>query len=138
MGDLEGLKITGNMWGQIPSNVEASTVFASRATQWWNRVVQRQISLFKETRASKGSVEPINILVTTHGGWVLALTQSLIGSRKISCGDDVKVGKCLNASVSVIEVDENGKGTLVKFGDTTHLKAKLVEVNVDVIGLTDA
>ena len=41
--------------------------------------------------------------------------------------------RCPNASVTVIEVEKDGHGTLLAFADTTHLDLELVENNVDVV-----
>jgi len=51
----------------------------------------------------------------------------------VRCAKGVKVGKCLNGSITVIEVEKNGKGKVVSFGDTTHLVVDLVQVNADVL-----
>lgn len=136
MGDLEGYKLSERR--EMPVNMETSAAFSSRAIQWWKKVVQRQISLCSRNpqEAEEVDNEPREILVTAHGGVIVTLTQSLIGSRKVVCEEGVKVGKCLNASISVIELDSTGKGTLLKYADVAHLENNPVEVNVDVIGLS--
>ena len=136
MGTLEGFKLP-EKW-EVPADMETSTAFSSRAIHWWNKVSQRQISLHAGELRRGGEPVTRNILVTTHGGLIVTLSQSLLGSRKIRCAGGVKVGKCLNASISVIELEDDGKGVLVKYSDVAHLEERggLVEVNVDVIGLT--
>lgn len=123
----------------MPENRETSDTFSARAVQWWNRVVQRQESLHKNSQEFEDErTQPVNILITTHGGLIVTLTQNLLGSRKIRCEDGVKVGKCLNASISIIEMEKGGKGVLVKYSDAAHLDANVVEVNVDVIGVSSS
>lgn len=141
----------------IPVNAETPAAFATRAIQWWNsKIVQRHAQApSSATRASQDKGQEVssedanassvlpdslsslqtnttsNVLVVSHGGVIGTLAVGLLGSRKLRCAKGVAVGRCMNASISVVEVDENGKGVLVSFGDTTHLDGELVEVNVD-------
>jgi len=71
--------------------------------------------------------------VVSHGGFIGTLVHTLIARRTVKCKEGVVVaGKCLNASVSVIEFDEKAEGILVKFGDIGHLSGdSVVQTNVD-------
>ncbi|KIP12346.1 hypothetical protein PHLGIDRAFT_27466 [Phlebiopsis gigantea 11061_1 CR5-6] len=82
-----------------------------------------------------GSDSNYNVLVVSHGGWLHVLLQNLIESRKVKTGKGVDVGryKSSNASVTVVEVENSGKGSVVLFADTTHLDDELVESNADIV-----
>ena len=58
-------------------------------------------------------------------------------SKRAKWGDgmdaDQSLFQCANASVTVIELDKSGRGTLVLCADTTHLDSELVEGNVDLV-----
>ncbi|TBU65475.1 phosphoglycerate mutase-like protein [Dichomitus squalens] len=76
--------------------------------------------------------EPVHILAVSHGGLIGSLITNLIGSRKLQAAEGVAVGWCFNASISVIDIDETGKGVLVSYADTTHLDGDVLEHNADV------
>ena len=76
--------------------------------------------------------EPAHILAVSHGGLIGSLVKNLVGSRKLQAAEGVGVGMCFNASISVIDVDETGKGVLVSYADTTHLDGGVLERNADV------
>ncbi|KAI0075272.1 hypothetical protein K474DRAFT_1676500 [Panus rudis PR-1116 ss-1] len=125
-GSLQGKslsEITGTA-----ADVESIADFSTRALRWWNKAVQRHVV---SRKTLPDTVTPVNVLVTAHGGLITVLVDSLLGSRKLKCSEGVKVGKCLNASITVIDVDEHGKGELVSYADTTHLDEDMVEVNAD-------
>lgn len=132
MGDMEGQAI-GNWKGSLPANMESSAAFTARADKWWNDTILRYASSDRaEAKASEG---PASVLVVSHGGLMHVMVQSLIERKKLKAAKGVKLGKFRfpNASVSVIEVDDNKKGTLAMFADTTHLNVELVEGNVDIV-----
>jgi hypothetical protein len=39
--------------------------------------------------------------------------------------------KCPNTSMTIIDVDKNGKGVAVQWGDVSHLTGKVIKVNAD-------
>ncbi|KAI0782212.1 phosphoglycerate mutase-like protein, partial [Abortiporus biennis] len=131
MGDLQGFRIVD--YNGIPTNVETPNAFSTRAIQWWNRIIQRHVTSLPLQSPSDPDRPSTNILVTTHGGLIGVLVQTLLGSRKVRCAHGVQVGKCMNASITVVDVEKDGKGTLVSFADTTHLAFDLVDVNADVL-----
>ncbi|CAL1705573.1 unnamed protein product [Somion occarium] len=128
MGDLQGRRLS-ELRNTSPANVESVSDFSKRAVRWWNSIVQRHVLSVQQEELET----PLNILVTTHGGLIRILLQGLIGSRKLRWGQGVKLGRCLNASVTVINLEGNGKGEVVSFADTTHLNVELVEVNADTV-----
>ena len=76
--------------------------------------------------------EPVHILAVSHGGLIGTLVTNLLGSRKLREGEGVVVGRCFNASISVVELDARGRGVLVSYADTTHIDGELVQDNADV------
>ena len=86
----------------------------------------------EETALAELDFEPIHILAVSHGGLIGSLVTNLLGSRKVRAANGVSIGWCYNASISVIEVDETGKGVLISYADTTHLDGDVLQHNADV------
>ncbi|KII89090.1 hypothetical protein PLICRDRAFT_40731 [Plicaturopsis crispa FD-325 SS-3] len=123
MGEIEGK--TAAWSGPTPS-AESTPDFSKRAVQWWNRTIGQSVP------ATATGDPPTNVLVVSHGGFIGILLTTLPNSRKLQCAPGVSIGRCFNASISVVEVGADGKGTLVQFGDISHLTGQdLVETNVD-------
>lgn len=87
--------------------------------------------------------QPYNILVVSHGGWITTLLSALQARRLVKCRKGVKIGRCLNTGVSIIEYlgvptrrDGVLVGTLVQYSGIEHLiheDLHLQEVNADVL-----
>jgi len=109
--------------------IESAADFTHRVVGWWNRVVLGQaLSWQKDSEATMG------VLVATHGGVITTLVRELIGSRKVRCGAGVIIWKCMNASVTVVEVYAEGKGELIRFSDVVHLQdINTVAFNADIL-----
>ncbi|KAF8163522.1 histidine phosphatase superfamily [Crassisporium funariophilum] len=132
MGDLEGTspkKGAAKLVASVDDTMETSAAFRQRATKWWNRTV---LGTVLSSPRDDGAAS--NVLVATHGGFILVLVQELIGSRKARCGPGVVIWKCNNASVSVIEVKEDKTGVVVQFGSVAHLSAD-EETSADFMNL---
>ena len=86
----------------------------------------------EEMELAELGFEPIHILVVSHGGLIGSLVTNLLGSRKVRAGSGVSTGWCYNASISVIDVDDSGKGVLISYADTTHLDGDVLQHNADV------
>ncbi|KAL7283673.1 hypothetical protein ACG7TL_003109 [Trametes sanguinea] len=140
MGDWQG-KLIGTR-GNPPANLEPIITFMARAMKWWNdtiaRHVQRRAAQLKalgptmEDDQDGREFEPVHILVVSHGGLIGTLVTNLVGSRKVVVAEGVEIGRCFNASISVVDVEESGKGVLVSYADTTHLNMELLQENADV------
>lgn len=88
--------------------------------------------------------QPHNILVVSHGGWILTLLTALRANGAVTCHEGVEIGYCLNTGVSIIEytdIPSGGErplvGTLVQYSGVEHLiHQNLIplEVNADVLG----
>lgn len=137
MGDMQGIAMP-HWRGALPANMEPAAAFVARADRWWSDTVLRVASARAmhdgELRGSEKAEEE-NVLVVSHGGLMHVLLQNLIESRKLRTGRGVDVGRYRfpNASVTVIEVEKNGKGTVQLFADTTHLETELLDGNADIV-----
>jgi len=106
---------------------ETAAAFAKRVIGWWNK------QILGTTLSKNGSIDKVlTLVVTTHGGVITTLVKQLIGSRKAQCGQDVVIAKCFNASVTLIEVGEDGKGTVLQYGDISHLSGEALESRADL------
>jgi probable phosphoglycerate mutase len=114
MGELEGKRARKGVTlvAKVDKNLETTVAFNLRAVSWWNENILGSINSLEE---------PKNILVTTHGGFIVTLVRGLIGCKKARCGEGVVIWKCLNTSVSVLEVLEDRTAVVVQYGDVTHL-----------------
>ena len=124
----------------VPST-ETMPEFAARCLAWYTRSVENHvISTVKGVPAE----QPRNILVVSHGGWVLTLLTALQAKGAVTCREGVKIGYCLNTGVSIIEytdIPSRGErplvGTLVQYSGLDHLTREELtplEVNADVLG----
>ncbi|KAF7363942.1 Phosphoglycerate mutase-like protein [Mycena sanguinolenta] len=132
LGDMQGTKIGVGIQARVAAGnetVERGEVFIARAVGWWKRAI------LQRTRVLPPRDTPYNILVTSHGGWIMTLVQTLIRSRKARCAPGVEVTTCRNTSVSIIDVElGNEPATIVQFGHVAHLAQELTEMvqtNVD-------
>lgn len=126
MGDLQGKPYRGDGSWSESANVEPVADFQTRTIRLWNKLVQRHV-------LAKQEETPVNILMTSHGAFIGVLIEGLIGSRKVRCAEGVRIGRCLNASITIVELDweSKGRGKVVRYADTTHLDVDLVQVNAD-------
>lgn len=118
MGELEGKRARKGivLVARVDQKLETMVGFKQRAVTWWNdNILELTIN----------ATEPTNILVTTHGGFIVTLVRGLIGSKKARCGEGVVIWKCLNTSVSVLEVMEDKTAVVVQYGDVTHLRDQI-------------
>ncbi|KAI0672863.1 phosphoglycerate mutase-like protein [Trametes maxima] len=140
MGDWQGGSVHDR--GAPPPNLEPVAEFTARSAQWWGATIarhaQRKAAELSALRAASAqdsdgdAFEPVHILAVSHGGLIGTLVTNLIGSRKVHAAEGVTIGRCFNASISVIEIEEDGKGVLISYADTTHLDDDLVQDNADI------
>ena len=145
MGALQGREV-GAWRSELPADMEPAVAFMQRADQWWKDTIVRYAASAAApngadrdgadeggARAHKGTGSERNVLVVSHGGLIHVMLQNLIESRKLQLAEGVHVGRYRfpNASVTVVEVGTDGRGTVLLFADRTHLDVELVEENVD-------
>lgn len=130
MGGLQGkTQIARTQATAVNEKLESGALFAARAETWWLKDVLT-------STASLPSTTPYHILVISHGGFIGTLMRSLIHGKKVSCAPGVVVQRCLNTSVTIVDVDHTGLGVIVQWADTSHLKdssGNFVEGNADEI-----
>jgi 2,3-bisphosphoglycerate-dependent phosphoglycerate mutase len=137
MGELEGKRARKGaaLVAKVDKNLETAVAFKLRAVSWWNA------NILESTINGDSLEEPRNILVTTHGGFIVTLVRGLIGCKKARCGEGVVIWKCLNTSVSVLEVLEDRTAVVVQYGDVTHLQHSDISChksNPDVTPFSDS
>jgi len=76
----------------------------------------------------------VDVLVAPHGGLIGVLVQALRkGTVWVDSHEGVRLVRCMNASITVIEVDSaSADGELARYSDISHLTGPMVEENVDV------
>jgi len=135
MGELQGQVYSARLMAAGLSYAESAEDMSARAVSWWNDTILKHVSSLP---VAPDSDSPSNILVVSHGGFIGILVRGLIGSGKITRAEGVHVGKCLNTAVAIIDMQEDGLGQLVQYGNIAHLLTKkmdVVEGNVDEQGL---
>lgn len=133
MGELEG-QCADVVLGHAPRDMEPVSRMTARAKSWWSEAV---VPWMKAHEASVGDGQgPAegrrDVLIVSHGGLISILLQALRrGTVRVDSG--VRLTKCMNASITVIEIDPaTAKGKIVRCSDTSHLAGPMVEENVDV------
>lgn len=107
------------------SSIEKKELFYARASKWWDTsVLQSLIDL-----PARGG--PYNVLAVSHSGWIGMLVRTLVSSKRLRTKEGVFIGKCFNTAVAMVELEVDGTGTVVKYGDISHLIQKGVETSVD-------
>lgn len=131
MGGLEGNKLGPQQFRtaiKTDNSVETSGEFTKRFTDWWTRIIL-------QSTLSKYDGRPLNVLVATHGGVIVGLIKEMLGSRKVQAAENVIIGKCMNASVTIIDVHSDKKGVLVQYGGIAHLDGlEALESDADQVG----
>ncbi|KAG6865919.1 hypothetical protein C0991_010420 [Blastosporella zonata] len=127
MGDMQGKTKLQAALGD--RRMESGAFFAARAETWWLK------DILDGTALLPTKSEPYHVLVVTHGGFIGTLGRSLIHSRRLSCGPGVVVQRCLNTSVTIIDVDHSRSGVIKQWADMSHINdsSETVEKNVDEI-----
>ena len=134
MGELEGL-CSGVVLDHVPKGVEPISNMTERANTGWGEAV---ISWIKaQNAAGQGTGQESaegrrDVLIVSHGGLIGILLHGLRkGTIRVEKG--ARLTKCMNASITVIEIDSvTAKGKIIQYSDTSHLTGPMVEENVDV------
>lgn len=134
MGVMEGRKYgrssmtTRATWSD--EGAETPNDFKGRGFAWWEELVQMLLGL-------KDRDEPYNVLAVSHGGFIGTLVRQLIQTQNVRNERMLVVQRTLlNCSISLIELNDDGEGLLVKYSDVEHMNdgAGLIQDNVDVAG----
>ena len=122
LGYLEGKTLCNLHKTRISASgtdtIEPIASFSKRLATWWNRKIMQSVL----SRSKDNDDEVANVLVVTHGGAIHTLVEDLLGSRKIKAAKGVAHDKCMNGSITIIEVERSSRrGHLLAFGDVQHL-----------------
>ncbi|KAI9571400.1 phosphoglycerate mutase-like protein [Boletus coccyginus] len=138
MGELQGEVAPSHK--PAPS-LETTPNFVARCLAWYSGSMMNYMTSMPE--AGLPLEQPYNILVVSHGGWIMTLLSALQASGLVKCRRGVKIGRCLNTGVSIIEYlgvptrrDGVLVGTLIQYSGIKHLiheDLHLQEVNADVL-----
>ena len=105
--------------------MEGKESFIARSVNWWDTSLLRYLS------SQQARNKPYHILVVSHGGLIGTLIRTLVKQKRLRMAQGVLVGKCFNVSITRVEMDDSVTGTVVKYGDISHLIGKVIETNVD-------
>ncbi|OJT09738.1 hypothetical protein TRAPUB_13769 [Trametes pubescens] len=138
LGDWQGR--SGGERGEPGTNIESETDFVTRAVNWWNdsisRIAQRESTELQARASSEDSFAPAHVLVVTHSALIDRLVDTLTKEKQVRVAEGVDYHfkkECPKGSISIVEIEEDGRGVLVSYADTTHLKdIDLVQKNADV------
>lgn len=117
-----------------PRHMEPVSRMTARAYAWWREAV---VPWIKTQDAEPGDGQGMaegrrDVLIVSHGGLIGVLLKALC-KETVRADRGVRLTKCTNASISVIEVDSvSAKGKLTRCSDVSHLTGPMMEENVDV------
>jgi len=135
MGELEG-RYADVILGHAPRDMEPVSRMTARANAWWHEAVVPWIKAHEaaELGNGQGTAGPgRDVLIVSHGGLIGILLRALRRGT-VRLDSAVRMTKCMNASITVIEVDPaTARGKIVRCSDTSHLAGPMVEQNVDVV-----
>lgn len=123
MGDLQGKRRDPGKG--YPSNMETTHEFQSRVIAWWENITSA-----KEHEST--------VAVVGHGAWIGFLLRYLVEQREYNLADEPKempsvqvsdpgrrkVWYISNGSLQVVRAEKDGRGMLLRWGDTRHLSAE--------------
>lgn len=118
MGEYEGI-----VWppseGLVAHSAETPAAVAERSINWWKNTILRAVAMLPEPL--DGGARPACVLAVSHGGFLRALAQALVGARHASYAEGVEVGgRIPNTGICEVEV-VGRKGIIWRYGDATHL-----------------
>ena len=109
----------------VVDDPESPEAVKKRAMAWWNETIVGTTASY--------------VLIVSHGAWIRLLVQGLLDDKAIRAARGVRVGRCLNTGVSIVEIPrERGRGRLLQFGNVVHLREAAdvaVEDNADERGI---
>ena len=135
MGDLEG-RYAGVILDHAPRDMEPISRMTARAYAWWREAVVPWIHA-QDAESGNHGQETVegrrDVLIVSHGGLIGALLE-VLRKKTVRVEKGVRMTKCMNASITVIEMDSgSAKGKMTRFSDISHLAGPMVEENVDVV-----
>ncbi|KZT39269.1 phosphoglycerate mutase-like protein [Sistotremastrum suecicum HHB10207 ss-3] len=117
MGEKQGKRYDPSV--SLDKTAEAVDAFQTRILNWWDEM----------TASSTAET----VLVVGHGAWIGRLLGLLVHKRGYGVTDGLQDGELWfvkNCSIQLIEVDDEQRGWVRRWGDVDHLESSLAE-NVD-------
>ena len=105
---------------------ESPEAVKKRALAWWNETI--------------AGATASCVLIVSHAAWIRLLVQGLLEDKAIRAALRVRVARCLNTGVSIVEMQrDSGRGKLLQYGNVDHLRETagvvVVEGNADERGI---
>lgn len=110
LGELQGKKRTN---ADNPPSVEPLDAFVARILSWWDGTIMPLVSRSSNTET---------VLVIGHGSFTANLMKALGSQRGFDMSLSAGKGKAYNTGISIVEIENDGRGTLVQYSDVGHLK----------------
>jgi len=100
--------------------MEPFDALKARTLQWWVGTITPLIPIGPE---SDRSDRPLHVLVVGHGAFIRTLILALMdhGQGLLSVEPGTRVGQCFNTAVTTIHLESASQGTLIRYGDITHI-----------------
>ncbi|KAL0565850.1 hypothetical protein V5O48_016170 [Marasmius crinis-equi] len=152
LGKIEGShhtqasKILSAFPGGIDPSAEAFEVLYKRLMSWWDTdilgLTKRPVQSLDLPNHQNENEKQHHILIVSHGGFIGTVVKQLLDTGRISDSSSspamTQMKWSLNTSITTIDIDESGEGTLVKYADIGHMldavrEGRIVEKNVDVL-----
>jgi probable phosphoglycerate mutase len=103
---------------------ESVADMSDRVAGWWRDSIgsyARELEAVNTGGESEERRKPQHVLVVSHGYFISLLLRGLIDSGTVK-DEAGLMGRWIgNASISVVELDEDGRGLLSKFADVDYL-----------------
>ncbi|KAA1469350.1 phosphoglycerate mutase-like protein [Dentipellis sp. KUC8613] len=123
MGERQGRRLPAPPDPPEISTVESADALAARARAWWEGCVVREHAT-RGAGQAEGETRTRAVLVVSHGGFIGMQLRTLVAAGRVRCVGGVRShGRLPNTSVTIVEVDEDGAGALMQFGDVSHMEA---------------
>ncbi|KAM6501377.1 phosphoglycerate mutase-like protein [Amanita muscaria] len=125
MGNLEGKVFTPGITIPVDETIENGEVFMERVHRWWSEYLLKHLA----SLPPKLDEAPHEILVVSHGAVIAILVQKLTGQHMLTCTEGVVrlVSPSPNTSISVVEVETDGRAVVKEYGDAFHLGVDAID-----------
>jgi bisphosphoglycerate-dependent phosphoglycerate mutase len=100
--------------------METLVALKARTLLWWTSTITPLIPIAIK---SDSPDRALHVLVVGHGAFIRALILALMDHEQglLSVEPGTRVAICFNTAVTVIHLESPSKGTLIRYGDITHI-----------------
>ena len=108
--------------------MESHDALKARALQWWFGSITPLVPTCLKLDSSDR--RPVHALVVGHGAFIRMLIVALMDHVQdiLSVEPGTRVGQCFNTGVTTIHLESPSRGTLVRYGDITHISKRAPKV----------